>query len=120
MGARKFFSPDSRYAGCGALLELFSRHKFLKFSHHRPNKALRACISLARRRTPVTKFGRIQTKIVSPVPGGSMRIGSKPNHQKSFYNKFVLLYNNSREYIEWHGNCFISAQVKSMANQIST
>jgi len=68
----------------------------------------------------VTKFGRIQTKFVSPVPGGARRIGSKPNHQKLFYNEFMLLHNNSRESIEWHGNCFISAQVKSMANQIST
>jgi hypothetical protein len=52
---------------------------------------LRVRISLARRRTPVTKFGRIQTKIVSPVPGGSWRIGSKPNRQKLFYNEFELL-----------------------------
>ena len=61
-----------------------SRHKFLKFSHRRPNIALGTLILPDRGKTPVTKFGSIQTKIVSPAPGGANLRGSKPNHKSYF------------------------------------
>jgi hypothetical protein len=32
----------------------------------------------------VTKFGSIQTKNVSPAPGGAKLRGSKPNHKSYF------------------------------------
>jgi hypothetical protein len=70
----------------------------------------------------VTKFGSIQTKIVSQVAGELKRCGLFSIHQTINYSYFSMLKNFSIELAGWHSNCFIPAQVNQerIKSQITT